>query len=111
MATLSVPHHRSVLLPSPIILVSNARTCATRPFHVSAFVFMPHGDCPSLKFHFRSDNWVLLMSSTTGAVVNGVLDETDLLGTKASVFDANAKTDRRAKSTTVENLELAIVSV
>jgi len=51
------------------------------------------------------------MSSTTSAVVNGVLDETDLLGTKASVFDANAKTDRRAKSTTVENLELAIVSV
>lgn len=72
---------------------------------------MPHGDCPSLKFHFRSDNWVLLMSSTTGAVVNGVLDEADLLGTKASVFDASAKTDRSANSTMVENLGLAIVAI
>jgi hypothetical protein len=34
------------------------RTCATRPFQVSAFFFNPHGDCPSLKFHLRSESVV-----------------------------------------------------
>lgn len=40
------------------------RTCATRPFQISAFFLRPHGDRPpSLKFHRLSDNWV------TGCVV------------------------------------------
>ena len=71
---------------------------------------MPHGDCPSLKFHCRSDSWVLLIS--TGVVDEKVvLEETELLGTKASVFEASTRTERSAKSTIVENLETAIVAV
>ena len=73
---------------------------------------MPHGDCPSLKFHFRSDSCVLLLAMSTGVVdEKGVLVETDLLGTKASVLDASAKTDRSAKNTIAENLGLAIIDV
>ena len=30
------------------------RTCATRPFQISAFFLSPQGLCPSLKFHFLS---------------------------------------------------------
>lgn len=71
---------------------------------------MPHGDCPSLKFHCRSDSWVLLIS--TGVVDEKVvLEETELLGTKASVFEASTRTERSAKSTIVENLKTAIVAV
>ena len=90
------------------------RTCATRPFHFSAFVFMPQGDCPSLKFHCRSANCVVVLLSSTIDVVDekGVLAETDLpaCGTKAAVFDASATTATRARSTRVENFWNAIVS-
>ena len=42
-----------------ITQVSKTLTCATRPFQTSAFVFKPHGDCPSLKFQRLSSNAVV----------------------------------------------------
>lgn len=33
--------------------------CASRPFQISAFFFIPHGPRPSLKFHLRSCRRVL----------------------------------------------------
>jgi hypothetical protein len=45
-----------------------SRTCATRPFQISALFLRPHGDRPSLKFHCRSDKLVLLETVVDGDV-------------------------------------------
>jgi hypothetical protein len=58
------------------------RTCAIRPFQISAFTLRPHGDCPSLKFHFRSAKLVV--------VTRHLVDGSDWIwqgGTKAVAID------------------------
>ena len=75
---------------------------------------MPQGDCPSLKFHFRSDNWVLL-SPTIG--VDDVVENVDLCtvadlaagGAKAVVVEASTTTATIASSTRLEKFWIAIV--
>ena len=81
---------------------------------------MPQGDCPSLKFHFRSDNRVLL-SPTIGVVVAVVVEKgvdvdrcsvADLPagGAKAVEVEASATTARIASSTRLEKFWFAMVT-
>jgi hypothetical protein len=55
--------------PKPDQIRHAKHTCATRPFQISAFFLRPHGACPSLKFHWRSDRLVVV------AVVTGDNDD------------------------------------
>lgn len=41
---------------------------ATRPFHTSAFRFIPKGPRPSLKFHWRSESAVVEVVGAMGDV-------------------------------------------
>ena len=60
----------SIFITSILLeLKKSTHTWATRPFHVSAFCFIPQGDCPSLKFHFRSNKRVLLLTPVIVVVV------------------------------------------
>jgi hypothetical protein len=71
------------------------RTCATRPFQISAFLAKPHGDRPSLKFQRRSANCVVVL------LVIVVVDSRatgDAGLTKADADDRQDTTARRVNS-------------
>lgn len=80
-------------------------TCDTRPFQTSAFFFNPHGDWPSLKFHFLSDRALV--------EILGVITGTDCRVSRVpSALLTNASTENVETTNTrrnVSNLETEVI--
>lgn len=73
------------------------RTCATRPFQISAFLAKPQGDRPSLKFQRRSANCVVVLPVFDTADSRATEDAEVV--TKADADDRQDTTATRVNST------------
>jgi len=96
----SNPQH-NVLKGKHTTTLYTTRTCATRPFQISAFFDIPHGALPSLKFQRLSDKAVVVVEVIV-AVGVGVIQADrprgdDTLGTKAVAVGTDRTARRRNK--------------